>query len=107
MKQLPVCSPLDSPHQSHNPADLLVCLADGHTGIPFDGKVGLKKFDRLVRRTLHREVSDAEVDLLYRIFDTNRDGFLSLAEVIANETKFKNSGPTGSHRLGHKSGEHR
>ena len=80
--------------------------ADGQSGIPCDGKLGFKKFDRLVRRTLPRDVSDAEIDLLYRIFDTNRDGFLSSAEVIAHEAKFKNALPTSTGRPGPPSGQH-
>lgn len=42
----------------------------------------------MVRRTVkHRDVNDQEVDLLYRVFDSNRDGFLSMAEIMWNETK--------------------
>jgi len=45
-----------------------------------------------VRRTVkHREVNDQEVDLLYRVFDSNRDGFLSMAEIMWSETKVLSS----------------
>lgn len=51
-------------------------------------QLGKKEFSKLVRRTVkHRDVNDQEVDLLYRVFDSNRDGFLSMAEIMWNETK--------------------
>ena len=53
--------------------------------------LGKKEFGRLVRRTISgREVPDLEVDLLYRVFDKNRDGFLNLAEVVWSENKLHN-----------------
>ena len=53
--------------------------------------LGKKEFGRLVRRTIRgREVPDLEVDLLYRVFDKNRDGFLNLAEVVWSENKLHN-----------------
>ena len=51
-------------------------------------KLGRKEFSKLVRQTIkHRNVNEEEVDLLYRVFDSNRDGFLSMAEIMWNETK--------------------
>lgn len=42
-----------------------------------------EQFAELVHHTItQRHISDREVDLLYRVFDTNRDGFLSLAEIV-------------------------
>ncbi len=59
-----------------------------HAGENGKPKLGRKEFSKLVRRTVkHRDVNDREVDLLYRVFDSNRDGFLSMAEIMWNETK--------------------
>ena len=66
-------------------------LADGDPSMLKGRKVGQDEFGRMVRRTISRQISESEIDLLYRIFDTNRDGFLSSAEVIAKETKFRHS----------------
>ena len=33
------------------------------------------------------QVRAAELDLLFRVFDTNRDGFLQLGEVVAQEER--------------------
>ena len=63
--------------------------------------IGRKQFTELVQRTItQRRISDREVDLLYRVFDTNRDGFLSLAEIVYTDARTK---PTGD--LDKKGGE--
>ena len=54
--------------------------------------LGKEDFEKLVRQTIRkRDVGEREMDLLYRCFDTNRDGFLSLAEVAWHEAKFRHA----------------
>lgn len=48
------------------------------------------EFAKLVRSaTRGQTLPDDEVDLLYRSFDTNRDGFLSLGEMIRADEKLR------------------
>lgn len=45
-----------------------------------------QEFKTLVKSTLNDPpISDAEIDLLYRAFDANRDGFLHAGEVLKSQ----------------------
>ena len=55
-------------------------------------KLGKEEFAQVVHQTIRkRAVYPEEMDLLYKVFDTDRDGFLSLAEVAWHETKLKHT----------------
>ena len=54
--------------------------------------LGREEFKKLVKQTVRRrDIDEREMDLLYRVFDTNRDGFLSLAEVAWHEAKVRHA----------------
>ena len=52
-------------------AQRCMCFAD----------VGKKEFQKLVMEAVD-DITVDEVDLLYRVFDTNRDGFVELTELV-------------------------
>eukprot|EP00891_Asterochloris_glomerata_P008499 jgi/Astpho2/8499/fgenesh1_pg.00125_%23_12_t len=55
--------------------------------------IGRKSFVKLVREAVKdRIVPDDEVELLYRVFDTNRDGFLSMGEVLRAQSTLRFGG---------------
>ena len=43
--------------------------------------VGKKEFRTLVKEAVF-DITDDEADLLYRVFDTNRDGFVEMTELV-------------------------
>lgn len=43
--------------------------------------IGKKEFRKLVGEAVY-DITDDEADLLYRVFDTNRDGFVEMAELV-------------------------
>ncbi|KAL4424906.1 hypothetical protein ABPG77_002129, partial [Micractinium sp. CCAP 211/92] len=50
--------------------------------------VGKKEFREIVRQAVRgKPMSGEEVDLLYRVFDTNKDGFLELSEMVSIEQR--------------------
>lgn len=55
--------------------------------------IGRKSFVKLVREAVKdRIVPDDEVELLYRVFDTNCDGFLSMGEVLRAQSTLRFGG---------------
>ena len=46
-----------------------------------DADIGKKEFQKLVMSAVDDITAD-EADLLYRVFDTNRDGFLEMTELV-------------------------
>ena len=47
----------------------------------FTADIGKKEFRKLVGEAVY-DITDDEADLLYRVFDTNRDGFVEMAELV-------------------------
>lgn len=47
----------------------------------FAADIGKKEFQKLVMSAVDDITAD-EADLLYRVFDTNRDGFLEMTELV-------------------------
>ena len=80
-------------HHIDDLEDIMAALKDSCRDFSREGpkttSISKEDFTLLVRQTIRqRHVSELEMDLLYRVFDTNRDGFLSLAEVAWHEAKF-------------------
>lgn len=80
-------------HHIDDLEDIMAALKDSCGEFSREGpktkSIGKEDFMHLIRQTIRqRDVSEQEMDLLYRVFDTNRDGFLSLAEVAWHEAKF-------------------
>lgn len=47
----------------------------------FAADIGKKEFRKLVSEAVF-DITDDEADLLYRVFDTNRDGFVEMTELV-------------------------
>lgn len=83
-------------HHIDDLEDIMAALKDSCEDVAQESTktktLGKEDFAKLVRQTIRRrEISEREMDLLYRVFDTNRDGFLSLAEVAWHEAKFRHA----------------
>ncbi|CAL8471666.1 g11208 [Coccomyxa elongata] len=69
--------------------DIMAALKHRHdTDLESSSETGIDKeeFSTLVRQVIKdREVRRDELDLLYRVFDTNRNGFLELGEVVKHQ----------------------
>ena len=47
----------------------------------YNADIGKKEFQRLVLEAVD-DITPDEADLLYRVFDTNRDGFVEMTELV-------------------------
>eukprot|EP01025_Chloroclados_australasicus_P057315 TRINITY_DN713_c1_g1_i3.p1 TRINITY_DN713_c1_g1~~TRINITY_DN713_c1_g1_i3.p1 ORF type:complete len:659 (-),score=58.95 TRINITY_DN713_c1_g1_i3:1101-3011(-) len=63
----------------------------------FNSQMSKHEFANLVDSTLGKKITKPEIDVLYKVFDTNKDGFLKVSDFIKdkNFTGKEVSGPSG------------
>ena len=45
----------------------------------------------ILKREINEQVRPGELDLLFRVFDTNKDGFLQLGEIVRQQERLQPS----------------
>lgn len=58
---------------------IIGCLV--HIEVPIAADIGKREFQKLVMEAVD-DITLDEADLLYRVFDTNRDGFVQMTELV-------------------------